>query len=443
MKIKNILMLNELEHALRYWEDVNLFNETFFRIFIDSGVIKAIPQYSAPLIGSEVNRLGHLKRAIKNYKGLRKMIESNIDFEPELFIPRIPKESRDKFTSTVDFIQSFIVFNAAFFPYVLAKWLKYKRVFMLDKISLLPTVDVNENNYLDKLPYGSFLFKFNQPLTYSFSENRELRYKIMIVYSDGEFITVFMIRDDMEELLLSESNRKFITENLAKHKIPRNVLKKAEELSLFDSQHTFGGFRCEIKSGSKVAMVQYGKNNEKIVGLNRNVFSSNPTLAFKINDEIQSEAPLDVDGGIIGEIMRYEANVINILNGFAKFMSELPSKESELLFKENKIEGLPKFDQCDWMEIPITSVDYIDQHVVDGKKTITTYKGGEKSAHWRRGHFRRYRDENNKIISEVWIEEVHVRKDKLEMENLKGNATLLKEHENNAPKFAPSTNTEQ
>lgn len=393
---KNILFLKELEDALQYWSDVNLFAEALFETYISK---KGIPpdNYNKPLAGSELDKENFLARPVKNWRGFKHGIQSNLEMDPLDFLPHVPTVKREKYTQ-LDYMRSMENKTIAWFPYFLSKWLKYKKVFSIDNLSLIKPVSIEEKNYLSFLPYGSFVIKFNDPLQISTSGKTEVNHTCAIVTLEEEddIIDVLFLHDDIKERGMNDKERNTLLKGNSKKYFGR--LDFIPESSLF-------GMSIAVEHGKAVADMSFEFENDSKCSI-LNLFNN-----FKMPN------------GNWGD------PIIALLNGFCKVISELPKTVIvENKVKEESITTTSKYDDYGWNAVPITKV--IDLGNIESIRAYLSNvgSGGEKSPHWRRGHWRNIPLKSG-AFRRKWIPQTFVREDKLETENLKGSAMILKKRD--------------
>lgn len=395
--MSNILYLPELENALRFWEDTNLIAEATFQLGL--GQYEPFATDFKPLIGTEIDQRSFLRRSVKNYMSLRVGLENGIEITDDQFLPRVPSMSRGVY-SPVEIMRGLTHRNISFFPYFLTRWMKTKKVFQLSDSEIITPHPIVEGNYLDHLPYETFIVKFTDPMKilwnagYKGFSSAGSNEKLLMVVSNPPFIEIFSIPSTIEKPLLKDDLRMFFQKHLRSHSQIKRVFKKMEEHS--DLVHDTYFFNV-------VAEFSPGKLNfwGHPYGQDMHVKEGNCPLC---------EAP---------------QFLFNWLNGLCKLLAEQqPEIRKVVQGSENAI--AENSADYSWNNVPIGQVMDIDRSGEDGKTVIVCTKGTELSPHHRRGHTRRYYNDDGTIKFSVWIEPTFVRKDKLETENIKGSATVLK-----------------
>lgn len=425
---KNTLILEDLKDALLLWEDVNMYGEVLFQLS-NRLSIKELPDYTYPLVGTELDDYNIIRRAIKNFQGFRHLIENHMGIsDPTLFLPRVPKEQREKYPNKLDFFHSDLVHDFLLFPFMLSTWVEYKKVFVMENIDLIKPFNVYEENYLDKLPYGSFILKLNEPVKIYFHSTKvEREFGTILVTSDGTVIDTLFIQSNLKAWCLSPKSRNLL-QNLSFTK-PKEILKQVKKIPRFNTKMLCEGFAVEISTGLKWAD-NYSVSNDKTIQYRWDLSGEKPKLISGINGNFHREDYEAANTSEVQDILKFQKRMINTLNGFCKFVAELPPKRTSILLGNSPFVSPSTSELTEWNAIPITNVFYLKEtaEVSTGEKILMIYNGGgEKSPHWRRGYFRVYKDGTR-----IWINKVLVRKDKLETENLKGSVAVIKGKKKNS-----------
>jgi hypothetical protein len=394
---KSTLFLPELEHTLQYWEDMNLIAGIFFELSIKKDPILRRHKYEKPMLGTELDSDKKLSRSIKNYKNMRRSIENHIEFDPALYMPRIPTDSRETLDS-VNFMRSGGIRSMTAFPYFLQSWLKYKRVYALTSQLTIKEIDVKKKNFLPLLPYGSFIIKFNKPLEVKAENDQKGLYELMMITLDSkdDIIDAMVIpKGVVDQLLTSEERSKLIAD-------PKGYLKKYS----FSEEIPPLGISLATEDGDFIANIHRVQNGEE---------TESHVHSLRWGDDLNKEEQ---------SMLETFTFLRNIINGFCKLVSDLSPKEFTV--DEDVKDHVPMSrdtQEYAWNSVPITEIRNIKK--LGGEIQISNvYGGGEKSPHWRRGHWRRI-THNDGSVTRTWIDEIIVREDKLETENLVGSATVL------------------
>ncbi len=427
----NVLFLEELQDTLRYWEDLNFFSENLFQVATASPNTDFTElKYTKPLIGSEVDQFHHLRRSIKGFEEFRKMIKKGIPVaDPLSLLPRIPKEKRNVFDKQTDFMRSSLTRYVSFFPYSLIQWLNYKKVFQIDSLGLIEPKSVYEKNYLNLMPYESFIIRLNEPIYLSFKATGVKRgFKTILVNSENGVIDLFFILDNVKLFTMNEETRKFFKNVSLKSKNPRLLKKELEKVTTFDPELRFSGTSVEMSSGNIINYIGRGPEEtkwERTFDFSKGELWIITKIDGNFYKENQNEFQNDSE---VIDITNFHFNFIEKLNGLCKFISELPNNQTQNLFKGIYSKPVPKQRISEWNAIPVTNVYHLNQDPdVTSKPKIVISRGDEKSPHWRRSHWRVYKNADGSIRQKVWIDQVLIREDKLEKEKLKGNVTVLKD----------------
>ncbi len=429
---KRTLILSELEYALQYWEDVNLHSELFFKLKKEKSI--EYHEYLEPLVGSESDEYGIIRRAIKNFKGFRSCVENNLKLDPYSFLPRVPAEYRETYNQS-DFMRSYYMSQISAFPYMLSKWLETKRVFSIDCVCSIPYTDLSVDNYFSKLPYGSFCLKINhgiviEKICVNMSGDEtldpiEIIANIILISSDGNKVDLFFIPENIHTMLMDSKTRNSFNEYLKYSKVSDRKVNKLEYLSFLSKNDIFYGLSIDIETGLPIAK-NYRKNDEEIT-----IVYDCDDVDFKFKDKSGKMSPEEVDLSLKEEFAGFSTNegLPDLINAFCKMIAELPSKKVIILEEESKKQNhTTKFSrEYPWHSVPVCETRSTEDQEEIGIIFIGKGHGSEKCPHPRRGHPRIYRNPDGSIRIQKWIEPKMIRADKLETENLKGSATILKD----------------
>lgn len=444
MKTETIVLLS-LQQALAYWERVNRVGDMIFHVcqkvwpyhkHLDNAEsqkrFKALP-------GSELTSQYRLGRAVNNYTQLRKILEHGEDFNPLQFLPRIPKDKREKFTSQSEYLEAAynhsLRTSAYLLPLFIQKWLGGKKVCEVMNPKQIKLVDTCERSYLSYLPYNSFILKLHEPLSRVLlmggqQENHTCYYGEFLVYRDGDILKVLGLPSDLQFMGLTQE-QKSILDNVSA--LTRNSTSKKVENTL----HAYS-----TKCGDPINLVEdflFEKIN--ILSGNISIYDQNfipqefdPLAAIekylykakhKSTDEVLTEL---ADGWSPGVLLFF-------LNGLGKLFYEYELPEEIKLYdlspsnnchknndhtpSESKIstipEGLPNEHEAQkWYEVTQGNITFVTLPKSRVKKTgVKIHTGREMPPHLRRGHYRHFRDDDGVIVKKVFIKQATIRKDKL------------------------------
>lgn len=422
---KSTLILDDLKDALQVWEDVNMYSDALFQLSNLLGKNGLPNFYLKPLVGSEVDENGSIRRAIKNFQGFRHLVENRMEIaDPTLFLPRVPTAEREEYPKKLDFFRRDLVHNLCFFPFTLSRWVEFKKVFAMDALDIIEPANIYEKNYLDKLPYGSFIIKLAQPVKIFFRRTQvEREFGTMLITSDDTVIDILFIQNNVKEWCMPSKSKKSL-QGLS-FKKTKDLLKQFKKIPLFNPDMKCEGFSVEIATGLKwIAnlILPDGACLEHRWNLSDEI----PKMVGRINGNSYRDGSRADEPDVL-DILDFQKRMINILNGFCKFISELPPQQKDIVLGNSNSIPPQKYELTEWNAIPITNVFYLREGLDEGtnkKVLVLSHGGGEKPPHWRRKHKRTYK--SGKV---VWIEKTFVRFDKLENENLKGSASIVKDRE--------------
>ncbi len=451
------LTVTTLEQALQYWEDANLFGELMFQSRLKN--LNPSSMMYVPLPASEASVAGWLARKIENYELLRKELRSGSVKDPSVYLPRIPKEYREKFTDHFAFLEN-QGFSFLQLPVHLAAWLRTKKVCRLTQEAEIPQIPLTES-YLHLLPYDSFILYLNDPFVFNTKDAVEgipeliQYYHTLLVSRTGNQISVYAIGDGLEDFCMEPAERNYVAEatryaKQGKQKQFQQVMRK-----IFSQRRVTTGLKDLWSTAEKMTTAD-GNTKLTEADLNRAYNFTGRGVAHFFNvvvtipeqKEPQKKGLFDGVKSTFSNLFKKESVksqsndgaenqpffeiLPEFLNGFCKLLSEAGQdapigsavvtttdigvpEESE---KEQKIIHQSE-ELMNWCDVPLGNV--MDLRIEkDGGSSVKSYISlpSQKSPHVRRGHFRRYPQPDGSIKS-VWINQVVVRKDKLESEQIK------------------------
>ncbi len=425
----NTMEYNILNDLLLFWEDTNRIMELYYHINKHYG-----DNDRRPLDGSEVNKYFFQVRAIQKYQGLRTMLEKSdpraiMDNGFETFLPSIPTGMQNEFKdSRVLFVMQ-KMHSIYMTPFFLSSWALNKKICSIQNRSLLEEITPTENNYLDKLPYSSFLLDIGDGLTFDFkldkNHSAKVCYRYFILERVGDTIDVFGIPDDIKDYCESENDRKVIIDAI-------NALKDiplaAEQRLQSKGNKAFGKAVHRIKVRLKgIATILSNRKKESTMGdyaiplffTFQNIIDiTSGTFSFKGISALTVRETQDIAPALLGR-------VLSTINGFCKLLFEHQTPEIEIVLNENDKEEIEKNESCEttalklqteklkWYEVPVNNIDFMKLHKSKGKLVVSITRGGEKSPHQRRGHVRIYRNADGSERRRIYLKSLIVRKDKL------------------------------
>ncbi len=396
---KSTLFLNELEVALRYWEEMNLVSEIFFDLSIKGDPILEHYKYEKPLVGTELDEKKYLARSVKDFKNFRKCVESKIEFDPSKFLPRVSKSERE-ILDQINFMRAGISRMISSYPYFLCNWLKYKKVYVLPSPDTIKEVSTEKKNFLPLLPYGSFVVKFEEPMSFDFDNGNIQNYNVMMLNLDEKdnVIDMVLLRSDLKDFLLEEKDEKMLLDKR----------KKSWE-------------KMELKPEIELLGISLTVEDARIV---EKILHTQSENGEEIHPHFIDLRPENTDEFII---VLYTF-LRDKINGFCKLISELSPRKVILEESKETTETIAqKLEEYEWKAVPITEVRNIKK--LGGEIYISNlFTGSEKSPHWRRGHWRNIKKANGSFVRK-WIDQMLIREDKLETGNLKGGATRITDEE--------------
>lgn len=418
------LTVTTLEQALQYWEDANLYGELMFQSRLKSLTPSAMMYI--PLPGSESSEFGWLARKIENYELLRKELRSGSVKDPTVYLPRIPKEYKERFTDHYTFLEN-QGFSFLQLPLHLASWLHTKKVCRLTQEAEIPQIPLTES-YLHLLPYDNFVLYLNDPFVFNTKDADEgipeliQYYRTLVVSRTGNKISVYAIGDGLEDFCMEPAERMHVAEATRYAKQGKQKQYQQAMRKIFAQRRVPTDL-----AGLKASMEKIFTANENTklaeTDLNRayNFTGRGVGHFFNVVIDIPEQKELPKKGLFDGMKSRFDnlfkkAEVKSqtmdgaenqpffeilpeFLNGFCKLLSEAgqegsaPSPvvttsetgDSEITEKDQKI--VHQSDQVmNWCDVPLGNV--VDLRIEkDGGSNIKSYVSlpSQKSPHVRRG----------------------------------------------------------
>ena len=409
-----LFIANELDSVLRTWEDMNLIGDLDFNFYLCTKQVgQFLPPRPAgsekldPLVGSEISILGTYARAIPEYSMLRKVLSGQSYTHPTNFLPRIPKDLRGAFATRNDFVFHQMVKSAIRLPLYLQKWNETKRACIVDDSIPIPSVDLREENWLGHMPYHAFYLQIKSPFVLNDGEDT-WTIKNFIIYDDDSCIRIFFWADENAKHSLGAERTKEIqkaVDELRKMKFTNLSKKHVNTNSILDNL-LLADFAIE-KNGSGIVDIR-GLECEKVVI---------DLYNYSIDQISSGDIDVELEIAAFGKMRA----IVEMINGFCKLFSNIPPRNATTSIDRGKTHQ-PNNPPLQWMELPLQTVNYLHTDMENDMVVIRHGSGSEKSPHYRRGHYRRYFDENGKELHRVWIGEILVREDVLEKQLLRGGA---------------------
>lgn len=403
------LKIESLDNLLQLWEDVNLSAAIAHRLF---ELRLKIDGTARPLFmtGSEINDKLALVRPIPNYTNFRKELEKGVtDIDYVKYLPRVPKELRNKFTNSEEFsyCREWVDPTIAC-PVSISKWVYSKKVVSISKnVKVIPK-SVKDGNYLNQLPYDQFILSLSNPLSIFEAKKGKFLIKEMIVFKDGGFVFVYPFAPNYLEGSLSKETRErwakllFLKSNSDFHKA---ALK--EGFRELDQMRSIQSFWISIFS-----------SDGDIYWLDKNG-----------SLDVSDNNPHKKASQCIMEAINFVAYSIANASPEEEFYEEITLDSP--ISEEEKKEGSPSLENdaeiqpLSWNEILSGNVQYLKIRNVNGVKKLVKTSGVEKSPHVRRGHYHKYHTKDG--VVKKWLNPITVREDKLKTTSLKGGNLAIKE----------------
>lgn len=410
--------IENLESCLAMWEDYNLMATVYEKVYqiarenSQRNIGKGVPPLPS-LIGSEITEVGNLGRPIVGYQNLRKELEnSKTEIEYQKYLPRVPKDLRELF----DDKELFVLARGRCHPFVsfpmfLSQWIRSKRVITINKKVKIETREIiGTNNSFDKLPYDQFLLYLANPFTLNLQGKKVIETSQVVVFKQDHLIFMLLIPNISiadEVLLTSEERTSF-----------RNFLNMDRKKS---------------NEWMKNPPMRWRELNPVILTL------SDQGYMVSVNNEGKSVfAPLDTT--IQGKTSEFKSLIdfIKFFNGFIYTLAHA-TPEEEIVQGINITDVVADNQQSEkdsnssnvaddtpnlaWNEVLNDFVQHLKVKNVNGETKYIKSNGFEVSPHLRRGHFHTFHTKNGPVLK--WVNNLIVRKDKLNNEVIKGGVLKL------------------
>lgn len=410
--------IENLESCLAMWEDYNLMATVYEKVYqiarenSQRNPSKGIPPLPS-LVGSEITEVGNLGRPIIGYQNLRKELEnSKTEIEYEKYLPRIPKDLRELF----DDKELFVLARGRCHPFVsfpmfLSQWIRSKRVIAINKKVKIETREIigNDNSF-DKLPYNQFLLHLANPFTLNLQGKKVIETSQVVVFKQDHLIFMLLIPNISiaDEVLLTSEERKSF----------RNFLNMDRKKS---------------NECMKNLPMRWREFNPVILTL------SDQGYMVSISNEGKSIfAPLDTT--IQGKTSEFKSLIdfIKFFNGFIYtlahatpeeecmqgiIITDAPKDSNDSRDNPNSSEETDNVPSLAWNEVLNDFVQHLKVKNVNGETKYIKSNGFEVSPHLRRGHFHTFHTKNGPVLK--WVNNLIVRKDKLNSEVIKGGVLKL------------------
>lgn len=440
MKTKTeIISLLSLRQCLKYWEELNHIGDMVFHVVQKIWPIhrhlntRESRERYATMTGSELASGFQLSRGIENFEQLRKNLETDQDFDPRLFLPRIPKEMRNKFSDRAEYLEACYgqSLNASSFllPLFIHQWLKGKKICELSQPDNIELIDPSQENYLSFLPYQSFMLQLSRPLTRMLivgKNSRTCNYGQFLIHRDENILKVLAIPSDIEFLTFDAGQEEALknvfslSRNSGINKVEKALANYTQKCGrLIDYLDEFPLERTDILSGKiQVHDLNYVLQElDPLRALRKYLYKdekiSDKESLKQIKDEWSLASLLFIINGLGKLFAQYEAPVEVKLYDLSEVADNIASKEPTPN-TDRPTETVLKKEKQKWYEVSPGNITFVTLSKKRGEiRNIKIHTGREMPPHLRRGHYRHYRDENSKITKSVFIRQTTIRKDKI------------------------------
>ncbi len=397
--------VKHLDTLLSLWEDHNLQarqNERFYNILRKNGRNDDLLKKAFTLKGSELNLFGELGTSIEKYTSLRKVLGGARNYHPTNFLPRVPFNVRERFSSPISLVEN--VGDAIIqIPDFLLNWNKTRKACIIDDSIPIPLVDLREEYWLDKLPYSSFYLRISSPLIFTAEkyDNEETAIQNFLIHEEGDYIKILAWNEDLEKHLSSEQEQEERKKKTDKLERDNDIQSYYKYLDPIINKATFAQvYYMSLKKGSTECRGQIGGDISELLD---GTLSPRDVDFYNVPDGIE---------GLVPDYQRIR--LYELLNGFCKLMATLPLQTKN---EVEVIETIPApqrpTERHIWTELPLS---YAHMYVTAMREKIIVIRrgmGGEIGFHYRSGHTRRYLQKDG-TIKEIWFPMTKVRPDKEE-----------------------------
>lgn len=399
-----LLIVKELNDLLEQWEDLNLAGDFEFHLNQIIGLNKdksEASEMAKVMIGSELNLMGLLARAIPDYEKLRRVMGGETFYHKTNFMPRVPTALRSSCENVSDFYDQMFIKCSVRIPFYLLKWMETRRACVVEDSLPIPMVDLRTENWLHRLPYHSMYLTVKSPFVFTDpTEHVDWSVKDFILVKDGNYTRILFWATENAGNRFTHQEREKI----------RKAIREIQKDKLTDT--------------TKQCMDLMSKANDVFIG--DLVIEEGTTMVRDIRGSNNKQELFDlydpkgkVKDGEVELYLKMKA-IVEMVNGFCKLMSQLPPAPA-VHSAQTVVSKSPQQPPRQWFELPLQTVDYFYTESSDNKVIIKKGNGSEKSPHIRRGHTRRLVQKDG-TTKEVWVGEMTIRKDKLVTEQLQGGA---------------------
>lgn len=414
-----------LNNLLTFWEDINLITDLQYQINRINNITGL-----QPLPESEINKDFILVRKIKNYQNLRTLFEASnprgfTENSILPFLPRIPTSMKTQFKDGPISMALESMYSSFMIPIVLTNWLIDKKVCLIQNSSMVKEVNPSNENYLNKLPYNSFLLDIGESIhcTFEVSKRRgDTSYRHFLLNRTENSIGVFGIPENISDFLETDGDREIVKKVIQEASsidstsdfFEKVKSKKAQKKAAKKTGHKIKEFNDLLESRQKI----HGPRNVmpmlfpflSVIDIDSGMFSFHGIHILNLQETLTMAHPVF-------------DKLLSVINGFCKLLFEHETPEIPFVDIVGTDTGEKKSDDLHvielqtqnlkWYEVPINNIDFMKLHKSKGKLVVSITRGGEKSPHQRRGHVRIYRNDDGSEKKRIYLKTLIVRKDKL------------------------------
>ncbi len=402
-----LLIVKELDDLLTQWEDLNIAGDFDFHLNQIIGLNKdksEASEMAKVMIGSELNLMGLLARAIPDYEKLRSVMAGETFYHKTNFMPRVPTALRPTCENASDFYDQMFIKCSVRIPFYLLKWMETRRACVVEDSLPIPMVDLRTENWLHRLPYHSMYLTVKSPFVFTEpGVNVDWSVKDFILVKDGNYTRIlFWVTENAGTRFTHEERAKIKN---AIREIKRDKLTDLSKqcIDLMGKAHDVFIGDLVIQDGTSLVRDIRGTNNHQ------ELFDLYDPKGKVKDEEVEMYLKMKA--------------MVEMVNGFCKLMSQVPPASAVDSTQSVVSKPVPQPPR-QWFELPLQTVDYFYTESSDNKIIIKKGNGSEKSPHIRRGHTRRIIQKDG-TTKEVWVAEMTIRKDKLTTEQLQGGALKI------------------
>jgi hypothetical protein len=429
---------------LNLWEDANKKTEVvdFFSYLIEQGGKTSVfPTNELPNFTKELP-LMKPKPPVKKYELLANVLGRTLPDPKSQQFAFLPEKNSASSTGSIELTEKSYL-SLYMFPWFIFSWLEGKKICFIERVNLLtpPSTHALEvKNYLEYLPYSSFLLELETPVSLNLCTDffgGKVLYKYFIINKEDSLISLFGIPSNCPDLTYTEESSSILsTTTYAMRKI-RDDYKKLRGRMGNTSNSTKLQARHLVKQieslQAKMEVIEQDETEEFSKG-----FTLPCILKFDTSSNEYVHHGIDIlssDDITIEERTQFIFQLRSILNEFCRLLviqGDVPPSvhlitDGTLSEKDSSRTEATIIEKTDevfgWFEVPARNVDIFRVRKKDGTLSGILLKGGEKSPHPRRKHPRIYKNKKGESIT-IEVKESYIHKEKVQQGETPKSGTL-------------------